>query len=66
MKKLIKKIELQEGDWYELYETGKTYKSVYTSCDGAINEEQTHVSIQAAMNSRQHKYFTKMQILEAD
>ena len=66
MSKLFKKIELQDGDWYELYETGKTYKSVYTSCDGLIVEEKKHSHLQAALNNRHHKYFVKMEKIESE
>ena len=64
MAKLIKKIELEDGDWFELYETGATYKSIFTSCDGAIKEEKKHSHIQAAMNSRANRYFEKMKSYE--
>ena len=64
MAKLIKKIELEDGDWYELYETGSTYTSIFASCGGAIKEEKKHSHIQAALNNRNHKYFVKMKALE--
>ena len=59
MAKLIKKIELEDGDYFELYETGNTYKSIFTQCDGAIKEEKRHINIYAALNSRANKYFEK-------
>ncbi len=61
--KLIEKRINLDGDIYRLYEDGQGYRSVQNSLCG-IDKEVSHISIQAALNSRQRKLFSHEHCVE--
>ena len=55
MGKLVEKRVNVDGDVYRLYQIGKSYKSVQDSY--GFEDEVSHISIQAALNSSARKMF---------
>ena len=74
MKNLIERIELEDGDTYELFSTGKSFKSVVTYPERTLRDgtpvaswtkEVRHGHYDAAVNYKRRVSFVKMKDLEA-